>query len=181
MVVLGRLQDFDDSAARRYQERTDAFWNEVRDLNKLIGADYTQSPLKKALVKAMGDKTLAELEKQVLISSFDLDNSPVKPGSMRTWKPKFFQNFVGPGSDGQEKVIDVALRTSAAPTYFPIYQGYIDGGVVANNPSMCARCSRKCGPKPITPRVTVAPAIPISRQRSTIAGASGCTGIFVPG
>jgi patatin-like phospholipase/acyl hydrolase len=34
--------------------------------------------------------------------------------------------------------VDVALRTGAAPTFFPIYQGYIDGGVVANNPSMCA-------------------------------------------
>jgi len=30
------------------------------------------------------------------------------------------------------------MRTSAAPSYFPIYQGYIDGGVVAGNPSMAA-------------------------------------------
>jgi hypothetical protein len=30
------------------------------------------------------------------------------------------------------------MRSSAAPTYFPIYQNFIDGGVVANNPSMCA-------------------------------------------
>lgn len=30
------------------------------------------------------------------------------------------------------------MRTSAAPTYFPTYQHYIDGGVVANNPSMSA-------------------------------------------
>ena len=37
-----------------------------------------------------------------------------------------------------ERVVDVALRTSAAPTYFPAYQGYVDGGVVANNPSMAA-------------------------------------------
>jgi uncharacterized protein len=35
-------------------------------------------------------------------------------------------------------VVDVAMRTSAAPSYFPIYQGYIDGGVVAGNPSMTA-------------------------------------------
>ncbi|MFQ5398913.1 MAG: patatin-like phospholipase family protein [Anaerolineae bacterium] len=33
---------------------------------------------------------------------------------------------------------DVALRTSATPSYFPSYQDYIDGGVVANNPSMAA-------------------------------------------
>jgi patatin-like phospholipase/acyl hydrolase len=30
------------------------------------------------------------------------------------------------------------MRTSAAPTYFPSYQHYVDGGVFANNPSMAA-------------------------------------------
>jgi patatin-like phospholipase/acyl hydrolase len=30
------------------------------------------------------------------------------------------------------------MRSSAAPTFFPSYQGYIDGAVVANNPAMCA-------------------------------------------
>lgn len=40
--------------------------------------------------------------------------------------------------DGGERAVDVALYTSAAPDYFPSVDGYVDGGVVANNPSMAA-------------------------------------------
>jgi len=74
----------------------------------------------------------------VLVSAFDLDNEPQNPHARRTWKPKFFHNFPGTETDGGECVVDVALRATAAPTYFPVYQGYVDGGVVAMNPSMCA-------------------------------------------
>lgn len=30
------------------------------------------------------------------------------------------------------------MASTAAPTYFPVYNGFTDGGVIANNPSMCA-------------------------------------------
>jgi patatin-like phospholipase/acyl hydrolase len=58
----------------------------------------------------------------------------------RSWKPKFFHNFeTGPiNNDCSRYVVDVALYTSAAPTFFPIHHGHADGGLVANNPSMCA-------------------------------------------
>ena len=57
----------------------------------------------------------------------------------RAWKAKFFHNYAGSDSDQGELAVDVALRTSAAPTYFPSYQGFIDGGVVANNPARLRR------------------------------------------
>ena len=40
--------------------------------------------------------------------------------------------------DNMLDVADAAMRSTAAPTYFGIYQGYVDGGVFANNPSMVA-------------------------------------------
>jgi patatin-like phospholipase/acyl hydrolase len=117
---------------------SDSFEDDLRDLGHFVGAEYSLEPLKEILQSQFGELTLGELEKKVLISSFDLDNTPRKPGTPRSWKAKFFHNYPGPDSDGGEKLVDVALRTSAAPTFFPIYQGYIDGGVVAGNPSLCA-------------------------------------------
>jgi patatin-like phospholipase/acyl hydrolase len=116
----------------------DSVWDDIRDLGKLIGADYSNRILKQAILERIGEISLGDLPKRVIISSFDLDNYPPPPGWLRTWKPKLFHNFPGPDSDADQKAVDVALRTSAAPAYFPIYQGYIDGGVVVNNPSMCA-------------------------------------------
>ena len=116
----------------------DSLLDDLLDLFTLIGAEYSSDGLKKMLLAKFQQATLGDLRqrgKYVLVPTFDLD--AVKDG-VRSWKPKIFHNFPGSDSDEGEKVVDVALRSSAAPTYFPTYQGYVDGGVVANNPSMTA-------------------------------------------
>ena len=115
----------------------DTIWDDILDLGRIIGAGYKNENLKKVLKEIFGDMTLSQLHKHVLITAFDLDNQ-AEELSKRTWKPKIFHNMEGEGSDGQELVYNVGLYTSAAPTYFPTYEGYVDGGVFANNPSMCA-------------------------------------------
>jgi patatin-like phospholipase/acyl hydrolase len=116
----------------------DSWLDELKDLGGLTGADFDNDKLKRLLEEVFGKKTrLKHLKKRVLVPTFDLDNESPDSG-MRTWKPKFFHNYPGPDTDGEELVVDVALRTSAAPTFFPTYQGYIDGALVANNPAMAA-------------------------------------------
>ena len=132
-----------DELARLYRQHgaaifDDSLWDDVVDIGKAIGADYTLDGLRLALRSHFAPALrLRDLPKRVLVPTFDLD-APANADHPRVWKPKFFHNYPGQDSDGEELVRDVALRTSAAPTYFPSYQGYIDGGVVANNPSMAA-------------------------------------------
>jgi patatin-like phospholipase/acyl hydrolase len=144
ILALALASGMSPSEARNLYERLgpsvfqDNAWDNIKDLGQMFGAQYGNAALKEELTQQFGSLTLGELRKKVLISAFDLDNEAVGLGKVRSWKPKYFHNYPGEDSDAHEKVVDVALRTAAAPTFFPIYQGYVDGGVISNNPSMCA-------------------------------------------
>ncbi|MCL5266600.1 MAG: patatin-like phospholipase family protein [Bacteroidetes bacterium] len=115
----------------------ETFIRDIESLWRVIGAGYPNKNLESVLINIFGSTTLDQLRKQILITAFDLDNESRNP-LRRTWKPKIFHNFPGDDSDGEQLAYKVGLFTSAAPTYFPTYEGYVDGGVFASNPSMCA-------------------------------------------
>jgi patatin-like phospholipase/acyl hydrolase len=116
-------------------------WNFLRpkhsneNLRRLLEGDFPDIP------ETQGGRSrkllLSDLKKKVLVTSFKLDDAVVK-----SWSPVFFHNYPNketsfePSSD--QPVVDVALRSTAAPTIFPSHQGYIDGGMMANNPSTAA-------------------------------------------
>ena len=115
----------------------DGWIDDVVDLGKTVGADYDNQKLIRHVRELLGEKRLRQLGKHVMVTAFDLDNEdPVK--SKRTWKPKVFHNLPGDDKDGEVLAWKAGIYTSAAPTYFPSFEGYVDGGVYANNPSMCA-------------------------------------------
>ncbi|MDH4094802.1 MAG: patatin-like phospholipase family protein [Betaproteobacteria bacterium] len=115
----------------------DSWLDNVKDMGTLIGAQYHSDGLKRHLQRMLGEARLRDLRKRVLITAFDLDNEHPRP-EKRRWKPKLFHNFPGRDSDGAMPAWKVGLYTCAAPTFFPTVDGFVDGGVFANNPSMCA-------------------------------------------
>lgn len=125
----------------------DSFWDNVVDLGKLAGAQYSSQNLSGELQEVFGETTrLKDLQKKVVITTFNL-----KDREKEIWKPKIFHNFKGQDSDEDQFIYKVASYTSAAPTYFPSIDGFIDGGVFANNPSMVALAQtqdRRCYPTP---------------------------------
>jgi patatin-like phospholipase/acyl hydrolase len=132
------LQRIRDLYENRGQAIFDDSWlDNLVDLGTIIGAQYGIRNLTRELRRILGQTTLGQLRKRVLIAAFDLDNEASDP-ARRTWKPKLFHNFPGPDSDSSLLAYKVGLYTAAAPTYFPSADGYIDGGVYASNPSMCA-------------------------------------------
>lgn len=95
---------------------------------------YKSDPLYET-VKSMIGETIKfdDLERRVMITSLNLS----------TGRPKFFKTPHNPmfTLDGEIKLIDAAMATSAAPTYFKphfiskLNHYFADGGLVSNNPS----------------------------------------------
>ncbi len=83
-----------------------------------------------------GEIQLKDLNVPVCIPSFLLDNG--KSGNERMGDSCFFSTIDNNKKNNNfSRVADVCLRSGAAPTYFRAYQGYVDGGIFANNPSAC--------------------------------------------
>lgn len=138
-LTLASLRDLYVTKGKKIFD--DSWLDDVVDLGNVIGADYSTKGLENVLRNILGDTKLADLGKRVLIAAFDLDNvdDPNRQADdPRIWKPKLFHNFPGPNNDRDALAWKVGLYTAAAPTYFPSVDAYVDGGVYANNPSMCA-------------------------------------------
>lgn len=107
------------------------------DAGGLIGPRYSVRKLAAILRQLFRDVRLDDLPMRVLIPAFDLDDDNPDE-SRRRWKPKLFHNFPVPSGDGAMFARRVALYSSAVPAVFASVDGYVDGGVYAANPTMCA-------------------------------------------
>ena len=103
----------------------------LRWLRWLGISKYKKASLKAALVACFGEQKLGDSKKRLVIPSLNLEN-----GEVYIYKTAHHSRLE---RDYKEKVVDVALATASAPTYFPTHRSaagtpLIDGGVWANNP-----------------------------------------------
>lgn len=100
----------------------------------LLNSKYNNTGLKDTLSDLFENKTIEDLKHKIIIPTVNYTEG----------KPQLFKtpHCAGLCKDKNTKLIDVAMATSAAPTYFPIYQSnlgdFVDGGLVANHPGYFA-------------------------------------------
>jgi uncharacterized protein len=102
--------------------------------SRLTSPAYSAESLESALKSVLGNRLLGESAKRLLIPSWN-----VHSGGVHLFKTPHSPRLT---RDGRISMVDVALATSAAPTYFEAATvddaKLIDGGVFANNPSVLA-------------------------------------------
>lgn len=95
---------------------------------------YSGDVLRQALEEVLGSRLLGQSHKRLVIPSWD-----VQRGEVHVFKTPHHERL---RRDWQISMVDVAMATTAAPTFFPAAavdgQRLVDGGVWANNPSVVA-------------------------------------------
>lgn len=126
-------------------------YRKIKSLNGLKNSKYTNDNLKKLLKIHFGEETLVNVPKCLFVTAFCVNPKNESPSAKKEgqpswmssrvnrWHPVYYTNITTDINNlayGDKKIVDIILESTAAPTYFPIKEYCIDGGIGNNNPSL---------------------------------------------
>jgi patatin-like phospholipase/acyl hydrolase len=138
-MAARRIQDtFETNGTEIFSDRASPQWKLAKlwdFLRSVSGSKYSDAPLRKTIEQIVGSRTrIGDLRHATIIPSVNLT----------TGAPQIFKTPHHPElqRDWRLSISDVALATSAAPTYFPLARVgdalFADGGLFANSPDLLA-------------------------------------------
>jgi patatin-like phospholipase/acyl hydrolase len=126
--IVSHYEDLAEAVFPRARRRP---WRRIRQCKSPL---YDAASLRAVLTDVLGGRKLGDSSKRLVVPAWDVGR-----GSVHVFKTPHHVRLT---RDWSIPMVDIALATSAAPTFFPAARvdGHrlIDGGVWANNPSVIA-------------------------------------------
>jgi uncharacterized protein len=149
LVTARTLADFYTADGPKVFHRS--LLQKLRTLWGWIAPKYTAEALEEVVEDRVGTRaTLADALRELIVLAYDMTDR--EPYLFKRWRAREAEARSG-------SLVDAALATSAAPTYFPSHEvaghALVDGGVFAANPAIAAIAEalmrRSDEPRDLTP------------------------------
>jgi hypothetical protein len=115
-----------------YVDRGPYVFGAGQGVRRLWAPKHSATRLREALAAIFGEQTLGTSRKRLVIPAYSLDRNDVY-----VFKTPHHERLT---RDWRELMVDVAMATTAAPTFLPAFglrhHRLVDGGVWANNPAL---------------------------------------------
>ena len=104
----------------------DSIFDDIKDLGRLLGAQYSVKNLKNVLLKQLQQKKVKDLSIDCGFTVFDMEK----------WEPVFINSLESKYDD--MLLLDAVTGSGSALTFFELWKYMTDGGIWAVNPTMAS-------------------------------------------